>query len=302
MLFHLEEMSKDKRTLWTPPMDRLFIKLMVERVRDGQFLDGQFSKHAWKHMVDNFKVEFGPSYDIEVLKNHYRALKKNHIAIKTILSEGGFGWDKEREMIKVDDDNVWDDYIKAHPEFQMWRTKSMVGYDDLCTILCDRVKGDKYLKNEKSSARNGENLNGEGSKRLNLVGEGLEGLDKEMQNVENLSCKRTVWTLPMDRYFVKLLMDQVNDGQYLDGQFSKNAWKNMTDHFKAKFGSNYNIDVLKNHYRALKKNYSSIRILLGENGFTWDKDREMVKADDDHVWDDHIKVISFPYFVTAYEF
>ncbi|XP_026378581.1 uncharacterized protein LOC113273021 [Papaver somniferum] len=37
------------RTTWTPPMDQLFIELMVEQVVDKQLLDGQFSKTAWEY-------------------------------------------------------------------------------------------------------------------------------------------------------------------------------------------------------------------------------------------------------------
>lgn len=109
------EVLVNKRTIWTPPMDRYFIKLMVERVNDGQFLDGQFSKVAWKLIADQFKAKFGTKYDLEIMKNHYRAIKKAHSAIRTLLGQSGFGWDEGKEMVIADNDDVWDDYIKVIP-------------------------------------------------------------------------------------------------------------------------------------------------------------------------------------------
>ncbi|KAF9587553.1 hypothetical protein IFM89_004011 [Coptis chinensis] len=113
-------------------------------------------------MEEKFKVKFGPSFTTELLKNHYRALKKNYNCIKTLLSESGFGWDNEREMVYADHDHVWNDYIKAHLEFNMWITKSMSGYEDLCIVFgdggatgkCNRALEEKDVTNEKSSATN----------------------------------------------------------------------------------------------------------------------------------------------------
>ncbi|KAF9620594.1 hypothetical protein IFM89_013620, partial [Coptis chinensis] len=132
-------------------------------------------------MEEKFKAKFGTSFTTELLKNHYRALKKNYNCIKTLLNESGFGWDNEREMVYADHDHVWDDYIKAHPEFNMWRTKSMSGYEDLCIVFGDggatgkysRALEEKDVANEKSSTTNAKNLNGEGSQSPILAGGGL---------------------------------------------------------------------------------------------------------------------------------
>ncbi|RZC78012.1 hypothetical protein C5167_002223, partial [Papaver somniferum] len=63
------------RTTWTPPMDRLFIGLMEDQVQKGQLLDGQFSKYAWTHFVDNFKQSFGSSFTKDITRNLQIPLK-----------------------------------------------------------------------------------------------------------------------------------------------------------------------------------------------------------------------------------
>ncbi|KAL5726819.1 hypothetical protein ACHQM5_000071 [Ranunculus cassubicifolius] len=97
-------------------------------------------------MLKFFRGKFGVGFTIDILKNHYRAGKKAHAAIKTLLVESGFGWDEEKEMVCVDDEQVWDDYIKAHPDFKVWRTKSMAGYDQVCIIFGDGGATGKFSR------------------------------------------------------------------------------------------------------------------------------------------------------------
>lgn len=104
---------------------------------------------------------------------------------------------------------------------------------------------------------------------------------------------RTYWEPPMDRYFIDLMLDQVRKGNQVDGIFLKQAWSEMVDSFNAKFGFCYEIDILKNRYKTLRRQYNVIRKLLELDGFCWDDSRQMVIADD-YVWQDYIKVKTFP--------
>ncbi|RZC86201.1 hypothetical protein C5167_007385 [Papaver somniferum] len=131
------------RTTWTPPMDRLFIGLMEDQVQKGQLLDGQFSKYAWTHFVDNFKQSFGSSFTKDVLKNRMKTLKKNYVAVSTLRGQSGFGWDQSREIV-IADDAVWDDYIKKHPDVKCWRTKTLAHFDELVIIFGDNRANGRY--------------------------------------------------------------------------------------------------------------------------------------------------------------
>lgn len=102
---------------------------------------------------------------------------------------------------------------------------------------------------------------------------------------------RTTWHPPMDRYFIDLMLDQARRGNQIEGVFRKQAWTEMVNLFNAKFESNFDVDVLKNRYKTLRRQFSAIKSLLRSDGFAWDDERQMVTADD-NVWQDHIKVIS----------
>lgn len=104
------------------------------------------------------------------------------------------------------------------------------------------------------------------------------------------SRSRTYWQPPMDRYFIDLMLDQVQKGNRIDGVFRKEAWIEMIGSFNAKFGFNYDIEILKNRYKTLRRQYNVIKNLLELNGFVWDDVRQMVTAED-YVWQDYVKVL-----------
>lgn len=100
------------RTYWQPPMDRYFIDCMLEQVQKGNRIDGVFRKEAWIEMIASFNAKFGFSYDVEILKNRYKTLRRQYNVIKNLLDLNGFVWDDARQMVTADD-YVWQDYVKV---------------------------------------------------------------------------------------------------------------------------------------------------------------------------------------------
>lgn len=100
------------RTYWQPPMDRYFIDLMLDHVHKGNQIDGLFHRQAWMEMIASFNARFGFKYDIDILKNRYKTLRRQYNVIKNLLELDGFVWDDARQMVTADD-NVWQDYIKV---------------------------------------------------------------------------------------------------------------------------------------------------------------------------------------------
>ncbi|XP_048332023.1 L10-interacting MYB domain-containing protein isoform X1 [Ziziphus jujuba] len=99
---------------------------------------------------------------------------------------------------------------------------------------------------------------------------------------------RTYWTPTMERYFIDLMLEQMHRGTRIGHTFNKQAWTDMLTVFNAKFGSQYDKDVLKSRYTNLWKQFNDVKNLLGQSGFSWDEARQMVVADD-YVWDAYIK-------------
>ncbi|XP_015891980.3 L10-interacting MYB domain-containing protein [Ziziphus jujuba] len=300
------------RTVWTPEMDRYFIDLMLEQVSKGnKFDDHLFSKRAWKHMTSLFNTKFKFQYEKDVLKNRHKTLRNLYKAVKNLLDQKGFSWDETRQMVTADN-NVWDEYIRAHPDTRSFRIKTIPYYSDLCLIYRDAVteqKGDNVpeeqllsCENETTMASQPRNVGDGEAHALHeiIIDEdyGISMLEKDVDVAPQTVPKatgtslgnrsRTYWQPPMDRYFIDLMLDQVRNGGRIDGVFRKQAWMEMITLFNAKFGFNYDMDVLKNRYKTLRRQYNVIKNLLELDGFVWDDMRQMVTADD-YVWQDYIK-------------
>lgn len=95
----------------------------------------------------------------------------------------------------------------------------------------------------------------------------------------------------MDHFLIDLMLEQVRRGNQIGQSFITQAWNEMVELFNENFNSHHDREVLKNRYKHFRKQYNDVKIILQHNGFSWDKDREMVTADD-HVWDGYIKVTS----------
>jgi hypothetical protein len=94
----------------------------------------------------------------------------------------------------------------------------------------------------------------------------------------------------MDQYFVELMLDQMGRGNKTDNTFIKQAWTDMLSSFNAKFGPRHDKRILRHRYKKLAKYYSDLKVILQQNGFSWDETQQMIVADDDKVWDAYIKV------------
>lgn len=150
------------RTTWTPSMNRYFLDLVLEQVRRGNMTDQALRKQVWAQMTALFNEKFGFQYDKDILKNRFKSLRRKYNEITTLLNNG-FQWDRTMQMV-VADDNMWDTYVKAHPDARSYRTKITPFYDDLCMIYggspidekVTNIGHDEAMEDDSSSEMSGE--------------------------------------------------------------------------------------------------------------------------------------------------
>ncbi|XP_061371640.1 L10-interacting MYB domain-containing protein-like [Gastrolobium bilobum] len=99
---------------------------------------------------------------------------------------------------------------------------------------------------------------------------------------------RTYWSPLMDRYFIDLMLEQLDRGNRVGHTFNKQAWTDMQTMFNAKFGSQCDKDVLKTRYANLWKQFNDVKNILSHYEFSWDDDCQMVVADE-CVWNAYIE-------------
>ncbi|OVA18483.1 Myb/SANT-like domain [Macleaya cordata] len=288
------------RTKWTPPMDRCFIDIMLEQVHDGNKIHNSFRKKAWVEMVASFNEKSGLQLDKEVLRNRSKKLRMQYSAVKVLLDHDGFHWDDTRKMVTADSD-VWDNYLKAHPEAQTFKTKTIPNYNDLCVIYGNETVNGRYnaLSHNLSLIDNIPKMETNGvseglhSPNMSMFDEDHSVVRYQLEGIDNITPissdrSRTNWTPTMDRYFIGIMVDQVRRGNKNGNVFRKKAWKQMVVLFNTKFRLQLDKEVLRNRAKKLRIQYIAMKMLLDKTGFHWDDTRQMVTADDS-VWDDYLK-------------
>ncbi|XP_059652509.1 uncharacterized protein LOC132299732 isoform X2 [Cornus florida] len=259
--------SNLSRKVWTPLMDRYLIDLMLKQVHKGHTFNHIFSKQAWENIVLLFCDRFGSQYDKYVLRGQHKSLRKLYDDMENLLNQSEFSWDETRQMVTARED-IWDAYIKEHPDGRSFRTKSKPNYNDLHVIYGHSI----------SDARCDQS-----HQYMDFSGDG-----RNIRVFQNGGCLRTGWTPPMDRCFIDLMLEQIRRGSMVDHKFNKAAWGYMVSKFNAKFGTQHKEDVLKIRFKILRKRYNDMKTLLGQSGFAWDEMQQMITANED-LWDAYIK-------------
>ncbi|XP_020233121.1 L10-interacting MYB domain-containing protein isoform X2 [Cajanus cajan] len=260
------------RANWTPSQDQYFLELMLSQVRKGNKTGGVFTRQAWVDMIEQFNTQFGFKYDVEVLKNRYKRFRKQYNDIKMIVGLKGFKWDGTQNML-IADGKTWDECIKAHPDAQPLKTRIVPYYNDLCIIFGHAVADGRYSLS--CFDVDFEYV----EKELDDKTTADEGMDDQTAPAATKQGKHD-WSPMMDQFFVELMLDQLRKGNKIGRTFKRKAWVDMTESFNDRFGCHCGRGVLRNRFNVLRRHYSSINVLLGKEGFSWDKTQHKVVAAD----------------------
>ncbi|KAJ1375364.1 Myb/SANT-like domain [Sesbania bispinosa] len=271
--------SDPSGTNWAPAMESYFISLLLDQVHRGNRMGYTFNKQAWNEMLALFNANFGSPHDVDVnlLKNRYTSLWMQFNDIKNLLDQNGFSWDETRQMV-IASDHVWDAYIKAHPHAQAYRSKELVNIKDLCLIYAHKSADGRYsLSSHDMDSGDDDQVVNTGS---GIAAQTPAPITREFPD--------TNWTAAMDCYFVKLMLDQLKNGNMIHNRFRRKAWNHMLKLFNKKFDAQYDKTFLKHRYIKLGNYYTEVKNLLGLKDFSWDEKQQKIVADD-YVWDSCIK-------------
>ncbi|XP_031279759.1 uncharacterized protein LOC116138158 [Pistacia vera] len=263
------------RTYWTPPMDRYLIDLLLDQVRRGNKLGQTFISQAWSDMITSFNEKFLSHHDKDVLKNRYKHLRRLYNEIKNLLQHSGFSWDETRDMVTAED-HIWDAYIKEHPDARSYRVKTVPSYLKLCVIFGEEIYDGRYNRLAQNIDSNCE---------IPVL---MTGFEKNDHLITSIDPFETGWTPLMERYFIDLMLEQLNEGNKINHTFNEQSWVHMVEAFNEKFGLQCDKYILENQYIYLMKQHEDICNLLQHSRFFWDEAQQMIISDD-IVWEAYIK-------------
>ncbi|KAF8406604.1 hypothetical protein HHK36_008693 [Tetracentron sinense] len=124
------------RAKWTTSLTMILADLMVDQVLKGNRQNNSFGKKTWKYICDGFYKKTGLKWDKEQLKNRYGVLRRQYVTVKSLLDQNDFCWDESQHIVTAKDE-VWDKYIKEHPDAETIRNNGCPIYKQLCTIFSE---------------------------------------------------------------------------------------------------------------------------------------------------------------------
>lgn len=133
------------RAVWTEESISCFIKVMVEEVGRGCWVDSGFKKDGWKRIVDGLHLSSDIKYTKQQCQSKYKSLKEKYTIYAVIMDNSGFGIDPRTDAPTASK-SVWDAMIAAHPSAAQFRNMALPDYDSLEEIFSGKTATGVYAK------------------------------------------------------------------------------------------------------------------------------------------------------------
>lgn len=135
--------------VWSIEEDAKLVESMVELKRSGNW-DGESGsglKKNYQKEIERILQEKLPGRGLKEkphMESRCKLLKKQYYSIYDVRTNGelsGFGWDDDRKCVTASPD-VWNDYLKSHPDCTFMKNKYFPHYDQLALVWGkDRASG-----------------------------------------------------------------------------------------------------------------------------------------------------------------
>ncbi|KAL5709695.1 hypothetical protein ACHQM5_020353 [Ranunculus cassubicifolius] len=175
--------SKGKSyVVWTNEMDRVLTETFLDQIQKGNKSGQGWKPETWTATVDAIKEKCGKQVTKDNVQARLKTWTKNYNIMKELKDQSGFGWDENRKMIDVNDD-VWEGYVKSHPDARSYRYKALTNYDDLSIIIgnANAKGGGAITGSELSKAREEQNKSDSDVEEITYENDGAEKNEKQQK-------------------------------------------------------------------------------------------------------------------------
>ena len=115
--------------------------------------------------------------------------------------------------------------------------------------------------------------------------------DKSEQDMEGSSRRRAPnWMDSLDMIMIALMRQEYDEGNCINGTFTKETWKKMTLSFNQQTRKSFTYPNLKNRLKVLKKTFNLYFNLANRSGWGWDPVLKVPTPGDEQMWEEIIVV------------
>ncbi|KAJ3670486.1 hypothetical protein LUZ60_010810 [Juncus effusus] len=93
------------------------------------------------------------------------------------------------------------------------------------------------------------------------------------------------WTHDLDSSLLSIMKQEYLEGNFTNGQFSKQSWSTIVETFNSKTNLSFNREHLRNRLKVLRNVFRVYNELVSLSGWNWDLESNLPKPDDPAMWD-----------------
>ncbi|VVA92932.1 unnamed protein product [Arabis nemorensis] len=126
---------------WSPQETKTLINLLLDGVAAGwRDANGTFSNlTVEKRILPVINQTHGCVKTHKHYTNKMKTLKEKYLSgVEILRFSSGFGWDPITKRFTASDE-VWTDYMKAHPNYKTFRKETFEEFDDLKVIFGNNI-------------------------------------------------------------------------------------------------------------------------------------------------------------------
>ncbi|CAM0903969.1 unnamed protein product [Alopecurus aequalis] len=128
--------KKGSRTYlaWTNEMDTALLSILVDHHNRGDHAQNGWKPHVYNACIKHVKETCDVVINKDKIVARIKTFDKHYEVINKMLSQSGFGWDWDNNMVSVDSDEVWARYVEANKDAAPYRHKEVKNWQAISTI------------------------------------------------------------------------------------------------------------------------------------------------------------------------
>ncbi|KAL8111741.1 hypothetical protein AgCh_019452 [Apium graveolens] len=153
--------TKAPKRKWTDNEDEVLVATLMHLCDTGWKRSNNTFRSGYTSVLENELRSKLPGHELKAnphIDSRLKTLKKHCDAITDMRGASGIFWNNENHTIRCENDRVWADWVKDHPDAKSLRNKRFPHYNDLCSI---------YGKNRGNEEGNGADKVLEGEEESN---------------------------------------------------------------------------------------------------------------------------------------
>ncbi|CAM0876685.1 unnamed protein product [Alopecurus aequalis] len=122
---------------WTDQMDKAMLDVFVDHYNKGDRAQNGWKPHVYTAAVKNVREKCEKQITKDHIISRNKTFDKYYQVVNKMLGQSGFGWDCDSNMISVDSEDVWNNYVKANKDAASYRYK-VIKYWDMISVIYSR--------------------------------------------------------------------------------------------------------------------------------------------------------------------